>query len=805
MDRSPQQQVPPGASPPGAPSRAAAGEAPGKRTLIAIAALAGAVMGFEIVLLRIFSFVFWHHFAFMVISMALLGFALSGTVLQLGWPRRGSARARAAVAAIGFGVSAVLATVLVSRVPLAPSRLLAEPRQALFLALIYGGFTLPFACGGFGVISLLGGFGARVGRLYGADLAGAGIASVLTVVAIRPLGAEGVVLLWAAVAAAAAGLLDLEAGRRGRGAAAAALAGTFLLALPWSGGLFGLRPGADKGLATLRALPGARVVESEWSAIGRVDAVEGGGGVVWTRNPRRVGGSPPQLLLVIDGDAATPIVQDAGRADSAFLDYTLSSAGPQVFRPHRVLVIGAGGGLDVLTALHHGAREVDAVEVNEIVADLATGRFADFGGRLFARREVRLHRGEGRSFVRRSRERWDLIQLSLIDTWAASQSGAYVLTEGYLYTVEAFRDYLEHLEPGGVLSLTRWVWKVPRESLKLVVVASEALRGLGVERPEEHIALVGLANLGNLLVKPTPFTGDEVRALEALARERGFEILYAPGRRPPNAFGAYFAAADPEAWVAAYPHDVTAATDDAPFFFQFGRWKDLLVFGVGDTAGTASGRGLLLLVLAQGLAASVLLLALPRWLGKRKMRRGDGRPLAYFVAIGLGFMLLEIPLMQRFTLYLGHPVYAVAFVLAALLVAAGAGSAASPRFGRRVDAVFGALIATVLAVALGSPWLLQATLGLPLPARFAVGAAVLLPLGFLLGLPFPMAMSELARGDGRLVGWAWAANGCASVLGPVLAALLAFDLGLSRVLLIGAVAYGAAYWLLRSPWESVTG
>ena len=545
----------------------------------------------------------------------------------------------------------------------------------------------------------------------------------------------------------------------------------------------------------------------------RIDVVEKSSPVRWTWNARARVPLPPQTLIVIDGDASTPIVELDGSSDRLrFLDFTLSSAASQAFHPAEVLVIGAGGGVDVLTALHHGATTVEAVEINPAISRLASTTYAARGEHLFQRDEVDLFTQEGRAFVRQRGKLYDLIQLSLIDTWAASASGAYSLAESYLYTVEAFQDYLDHLTSDGVLTITRWHWEPPRESLKLVTVAVAALQRIGIQDPDRHIIVLGVGRMGSILVQRSPYRDSQITKISEIAAMRGYDVLFARGvhPQPETAFGSFLRSPDRAAFLASYPFDVSPPTDDSPFFFQFGRWSDIRRLGAwSDSPLALSGRLVLLTILAQATVLSFALLAAPLWWRGRRphedRRSNTFNALSYFFLIGLSFMLLEITLMQRFILFLGHPVYALTFVLAVLLIGAGTGSfcADSLAGGRqRPWPVFAAISCLSVVYAVALPKVFTAALSLGLTARIGIGFALIFPLGFLLGIPFPAAISRLSRiGSRSQIGWAWAANGCASVIGPILAVLLAIDFGFTAVMIAAAVGYAGAYAAFLPLWS----
>lgn len=783
----------------------------------AMALIAAAVTLFQIALMRVFSFAIWHHFAFMVISVALLGFGASGVVLQR-FPRVGRRPTRSAAAcALAFAATIMISAWVVAHLRFDPTQIADDPLQLARLALYYAILLIPFTCAGLALVLLLHGCTAAVGRLYASDLAGAGAGATLTIGALAWVGAEGLLWLSATAAAAAAALLrrDDEGGERQRLLLWSAAPLVLGLSLPVAPHVLSIPAGPGKalhGFIDPGRFPDARHVHTEWNIISRIDVVENSGTVTWTANPVRRVPLPPQIQILIDGDAATPIVAAGAEiGPPSFLDAMLSTAALQALRPERVLVIGAGGGVDVLAALHHGARHVDALEINPAIATLVRERYADWSGGLFAREGVHLHVAEGRSFVRHTAQRYDLIQLALVDTWAASASGAYSLTESYLYTVEAFTDYLSRLNDDGALTFTRWLWSPPRETLKLCTTALAALRQLGVREPERHVVVLALGRLGSVLVKRSPFKASDLGALQRVAIEQGFTFLYAPGAQGTNEFTDAIHAPDFGAWNRSYPYDVAPASDDRPFFFQFGRWRDIASFRTnwGESLLVLSGRLVLLSTLAQAALLSVVLLVIPatRSAPGGVPIRGTPPVLGYFAAIGASFMLIEVSLMQRFTLFLGHPVYAIACVLAVLLVAAGAGSWFAPfwvRDGRRPHQVFAGIAALCLAYGLFLPVAFAALLGVSLPVRIAATVGFLAPLGFLLGMPFPLAVVSLRdRGAGSELGWAWAANGCASVIGPLLAVILAMDFGFDVVLAIAALGYAIA-WALFGRWGGLT-
>ncbi len=451
-----------------------------RRVLAAMTLLGGAVVPLEIALVRIFSFSIWHHFAFMVLSIALLGFALSGVLLRI-TPELGTPpRERAGFFALAFAGTAILAVYAACHTRFDPTFLPGHPWEAFPLLILYFVLVIPFTFAGLAVVTLLEANAPSAGTLYGFDLAGAGSSAVLAPWALSAVGAEGLVLSASVLATAAAVLLVWHRGVAVRAVAVLACLAS-VTAVPYSAEIVDVRPGPGKMLGILLVYDhNVRQVSSEWNAVGRVDVLEGAPASSWvTLAPGEL-----ETDIVIDGDAATPVLPLGGGLETfTYLDGIPSTTALEAFAPRDVLVIGSGGGVDVAAAVHHGARHVDAVEVNPIIVRLVTGPYAERLGGLFTRPEVTLHNAEGRSFVRQSERRYDLIQISLVDTWAAASSGAYSLAESYLYTAEAFEDYLAHLSDEGAFTITRWLTTPPREPLRLCTVAVEALRRRGAERP----------------------------------------------------------------------------------------------------------------------------------------------------------------------------------------------------------------------------------------------------------------------------------------------------------------------------------
>jgi hypothetical protein len=583
-----------------------------------------------------------------------------------------------------------------------------------------------------------------------------------------------------------------------------------------------------KGLSYALNVPNARLLTTRSSAIGRIDVVESsairyapGLSLVAPKDAA----IPTQIGLFADGETAGAITAFNGSTDSlGYLDW-MSTAAPYFSRQSspQVCVLGAGGGANILLALRHGAEHVDAVELDANVVRLLRNTFRDFSGALYNRADVDVHVHEARSFVESSRKEWDVIDISLVDSFAATAVGMGAVNESYLYTQEAFATYIRHLRPVGVLSVTRWIRTPPRDEIKLLASAVLTLESMGLN-PAERLVLVRSWATATLLVKREPFLGSETDSLRRWAEDNLFDIAYMPGIRTSEANRFNVLARDwyaeaterllsgkpqREAFFREYPFSVKPATDSQPYFFHFFRWRVLPILLRSEIATWIPfvewGYLILLAALVQSATLGILLVLAPllvlRRNGSSRCRdAGSTRffVFVYFLALGIGFMFVEMSLIQRLVFFLSSPVYAVAIVLAGLLLVSGLGSRWAGRQVARgrdirklalMAAIAVATIAVVYAFAL-SP-LLRLSLEMPLAARIAVALAVMIPLAGM-GMLFPLGLSSLGQVRGELLPWAWAVNGCASVVATSLATVLALGAGFVVVMLSAGACYVVA-------------
>ena len=788
--------------------------------LAAIAVLSAAALAYEVLLLRLFAIVQWHHFAYLSISVALLGIGAAGTFVTVARRRLQAAfPASFVAAAASFAVAALACFAAAERVPFNALEIGWNPHEFLGLAAIYLLLFIPFFCAATALCIAYASFAGQSPRLYAADTLGAGLGSIGLLAALFVLHPAAALRAIFALGLAAAALASWPVMRR----TATALACAALVA-PWL-----LPPAAlelvasdYKDLRQSLRVKGTRIVAERSGPLGVVTAVESP--LAPLRHAPGLSlaasaGPPAQIGLFIDGQAAGAVTRfDGDLAPLACLGDTTSALPYALLARPRVLVLGAGAGSDILQALLHGARAVDAVELDSEIVGMVQQDLGDFSGRPYARPGVNLHVAEARSFVAASRERYDLIQVALLDAFGSSAAGLGSLGENPLYTIEAFDAYLDRLAPGGLLALTRWVSLPPRDSLRLFATAVAALKQRGLAEPGHSLALVRGWSTATLLVKNGAFSPGEIAAIRDFSRKLAFDTAYYPGvaAGETNIFNVlerddFFAATEAllgdhsTAFLVSYKFDLTPITDDRPYFFHFFKWRTLPEFWQLRAQHVLPpldwGYPVLVLALLQATVISALLILLPLAVtdtrhafatAPARLRR---RVPAYFFVLGLGFMAIEIPFLQRFTLFLGHPATAAAVVRAAFLACASLGA----RFAARVPASARwpfALVAAIASLyAFTLPPLLGAAMGLALGWKMLLTLAIVAPLAFCLGIPFPLGLATLAAARAEaLIPWAWGINGFASVIAALAATLAAIHSGQRAVMLLAATLYLLAAW-----------
>src|SRR5216683_5481271 len=788
-----------------------------KMVMAAVALVSFAGLLLELAMTRLFSVVLFYHFAFFAISVALLGLGSGGVFAHVRrqWLNRFDLGSFGTVVCVlnAASIPGVLWVVLHTPVSLAVT-------GANFgkLTVIYLVAAIPFFFTGLLFSVLFARSSGAISVLYGADLAGGASACLLVVPLLNTIGAPDV-LLFSAVLMAVAG--SFWAGSRSVGHLARAIAIIALIFMVWSHRGHKMDVIYAKGM-----LRDPRWIEfSKWNAISRIEVQNHNGG----------------RYVVIDADATTAIMNvdpakwDQDQPSSPTPTHTgfpaaggfnwkksLMAAAPSVanvLRPQGAFaIIGPGGGVDVLRAVANGSPSVTGIEINPIIADtIMRGRYADYALHLYERPEVHIHVTDGRSYLRSTPQQFDVVQMTLVDTWASTAAGAFALSENNLYTVQAFREYFQHLKPEGMIAITRWEFRQPREALRVVAVAMEALHSLGVADLARNFIVASQGPLDEdgipvvVLAKKTAFTEKEESAVQAHFDEyEQLKPLYLPSDPGNNPFADLIASNDPYGFARSYAYNVAPVSDNAPFFFFTLKAGQILgPEGLRNGIDWKVNLGVLvlLLVLAISVVAVLAFLILPLAL---QGRRQSPIPLLYFVAVGLGYILVEIAFIQRFVLFLGHPTYALTVVIFLLMLSSGAGSLVSRRWLSRTATAWMPLLLVIVALTADVfllPQVLTAWVGLRFKYRLVVSALLLAPLGFVMGMPFPTGLralsagpvldvSMVSTGKDNAVEWAWAMNAAASVLGSVLAMVIAIQFGLNVTLASGAAAYLFALLLM---------
>ncbi|MBA4143705.1 MAG: SAM-dependent methyltransferase [Nitrosospira sp.] len=795
---------------------------------IAIGLLSACVLAYEVLLTRLFSIVLWHHFAYMIISAAMLGYGASGAALTLLKDKIAShVGITYAMAAAGMAFLMPMAFLLAQQVPFNPLELLWDKTQLTGLLAIYLLMMLPFFCGGLAIGLVMWHFGSNAGRIYACDILGAGAGSLGVIGALFLMPPDKVLAVITALAllAAAVAILELKMKRIWTGIF---LGLAFLMVVAVPAGWLQGTPSTYKDLSQTLNIAGTRVVEKRSSPLGQVTVVES------PRIPFRhapgmslnaMDEPPPQLGVFVDGDGPSVLTRFDGRLEPlAYLDQLTSALPYHVLKRSditpRVLVLGAGAGSDVLQALYHGAANVDAVELDRNVIDLMKQRFRDFSGDLYSRAGVNVREAEARGFANSTRERYDLVQVALLDSFGVASAGLYGLSESYLYTVEALQTYLSRLTPDGMLAITRWLTLPPRDSLKLFATAVVALERDGMADPAARLVMIRGWKTVTMLVKNSDFTPAEIDAVRDFCRKRSFDLAYYPGMRPDEA-NRYNLLAQPyffegavallgsqrQDFIDRYKFYIEPATDDRPYFFRLFKWSTAAeLLALREQGGMPLldwSYPLLVATLIQACVASVLLILVPLAVSRARHALPTAPTALYFLAIGLAFMFMEIAFIQKFLLFLAHPLYAVAVVLCAFLVFAAAGSWLAGRWQNRSANSRHLTMAIIVMAALSLlylailPGVFQSLSHLPDSAKIAISVALIAPLAVCMGMPFPTGTMRLARTAQSSIPWAWAINGFASVVGAVLATLLAIHLGFAAVILLAVAIYVAAAFALR--------
>ncbi|MCB9695379.1 MAG: hypothetical protein H6738_01175 [Alphaproteobacteria bacterium] len=821
--------MPHDAAPPPRPTMAALG---------AMFLVAGAILVMQVAFSRVLSVIASYHAAFLVASLAMLGLtasAIDAYARKVKHPDAfGPDHAARAAGRAALGLTASLFVLLEA------GRW--ESISSLGVLIGVFGVLFTFHQGGYVIAWLLDHYAADVSRVYFVDLVGAATGCVVAVLLLGFLPAPVVMLACGAAIATGGVLLATDKRLPAFGAAVALTATLMGTTTP----LFQVHRAKDQSqhdilwerwnrLARVTVVPETPGLAQAVALLRRdrtvseaeIEQLAGSWRLGWGASRNHTGPVPNMMWIQLDADAGTPIIEGGTTADLGFLEWDVTSAAHHLRkgRIDRSFVIGGGGGRDILTALQFGAKQVDVVEINPSVVEVVRHGFPDVvRAPPYDDPRVSLTLGEGRSVLASTEGRYDVIQMSLVDTWAASMAGAMVLSENTLYTQEAFDAYVAHLDDDGVLSISRWYdppsWEEASalgnswaETARVVRLSATALANNGIDHPEDHIALVyarGYLGAGvcTVVTSRAPLDDDDRAALQRLVDVQGFGVLWPPpadGTTPVEDHGwDVEGVLTGDETVLAHPQfDLATPTDERPFFFNVRRplrsWVDA-AFAWDHRLGSQATLVFAVALALLGLVGGVLV--------TRPLRELEVRaplvPALYFGGIGVGFMAIEMALIQRYIVFLGHPTYALSVVLASLLLGSGIGSGLTSRVRspeRAIPVIVGLVIAATLLSAFALPPLLLATLSQPLPVRVALAVAGILPQALCMGTLWPLGVRLLiARGLGAATPWMWATNGFLGVLASVFAVFLATLYGYTAVLALAAVAYAMTGLASRMRW-----
>lgn len=784
---------------------------------------------FEIALIRVFSVAQWYHFAFLVVSIAMLGLGAAGSFLTIftKWQQRVSLNQLSNLAFF-FAIGVVVSYFLTNNIPFDQQKITWDVFQFIYLLLYYCILAIPPFFTGLILASVYTKYSQHIGKLYFVDLFGAAIGSVVVLkVSSLSSGLGGI------GTAAFCGFLSsfLFSPRLRRGL-------TNLVFVSLLGGLWIIKPSfislnmsEYKALPQLLFPPDSKILRTEWTPLARIDFVQSplvhfAPGL----SLRSYASLPTQLGVVIDGGNLNAVTMfDGNPASLTFVDNLPSAMPYHLSEITSVLVLEPFGGLELLTALYFGAPNIESAGIYNRISKIVAEDFSGFSGGLFCNFQIKMNTISPRAFLKQTKQKYDLICLPISDSFGAAGTGIYGPSEDYLFTRESFTECFQNLSENGWLYVACYLLPPLRQELRLISLAVSALETTGKQNPEAHLIAIRTLETFSLLVKPGQIKANEIDVLKKFCNGRGFDLVYYPGieSKELNRFNRFDKPIVHEAFMAImknstrekfyknYLYDVRPTSDNRPFFGHFFRRDKLREeyesMGHKWTAFFEGGY-LVVALFFQACLVSLVFIVLPLILGKHRSgavrsRKGIGAILSYFFSIGLAYMLIEIVLIQRFVLFLDHPLYAASAVIGSLLISSACGSYISRKFNPgllwNIHRHFLVLCLLLAFFMVFLSRILAAWIGHDLIERYLFAIFLIAIPGFLMGFPFPVGIRKLGSTGEHVVPWAYCANGSASVIGSSLAVLLALEWGFSWVMAVAISFYLIASlsglrWITRS-------
>lgn len=798
-------------------------------------------LAFELLQTRILSVIYFHHVVYLTVTIALMGFGISGALASIYNKKLLNNPSKyLALFSWLFSISIILSISIIAY----SVNLFIEQVTIKKLIFSYTILIIPFIFSGLVISLLLMHRSKLIHKLYFTDLVSSGLGTALFIILIGPIGGEGLVFFLAIMAALAALSFSMLK-KENKKTQIIIILYIFLIFIGWTtskNSIINIKPENYKWMAMIYdeiVHPDAKLEQVKWTPISRIEILTDPTGHLaryWQES------SPDSYrMMTADGDSHTLIhskeniylitkkIQENNDSHLTNLAYKLKN-NPEV------LVIGVGGGYDIICSLAYNAKNVIGVELNPANYNFTKNIYKDFHGDFFSKDNITLINDEGRSYIRRCSKEFDIIQISAIDTFAALSSGAYVLSENYLYTVEAFKEYINHLKNNGILSIYRWFFEEkPRETLRLSALAIEAYRELNILNPEKHIAIIGSPGWASSLFKKSEFTIDEIKIIEDYTKRFNWTVLFFPKILPPKQQKIYekiyykeisnrilltdstifndlfrsYTENKLKEFYNNYSYKVNPVYDNKPFFFEYNKLNIKNLFSQKGYIELLRGNisnFVLYVLLIEILVITGVLIIWPLWRHYKEGLRVKRKYsiITYFSALGIGFMFIEISLMQKFVLFLGHPIYSISVVLTSMLIFSGIGSYVAGKFPLKFVTT---ILISILAISIIGiinlfflPKIFNIFLKYTVSYRILISILILAPLSFFMGMPFPSGLRVVDQVSKKLIPWAWGINGASSVLSSVVAIILALNFGFSFVLFLAIMIYaiGGAQFYIRS-------
>ena len=778
--------------------------------------------------MRLFSIVQWYHFAYMVISIALLGFAASGTLLALIQNRRKKPLTEQHFAflfsciALLLFIFTVASFSLAQTIPFSPFQLVWQKRQYLFLAGYYVLFFIPFFLAGCFIGLNFMYFKKTIARVYFFNLLGSGAGVLIAFLAFYFL--PPALLLIVSIFFAFLGfLISAQKTIRTKFFLILHIVGILCLFIfVMKGGVY-LKISPYKGISTSLQLPGARLEYKKYSPLGLVQVVDApslryapGLSLTYTQD-----GPPPQKEIFVDGNSYGAITNFKGdRSKLEYLDYTTFALAYHVISPQRDLILNSGSGTQVLAALYHSSPYIQGVESHPAIVNLLRGPLRSFSQNIYNRQpHITVDIASPREFMAREVSAYDLIQLGLIGSWGGMDGGIYATGENYMYTIEAFQEYFEHLKPQGIFSASAWLSSPPRSFLKLIALSIETLDKKMRGDISRSVVVIRSWATGTVLMKKGEFSFAELIKIKDFCKRRAFDVVYYPGIDQ-GEINLYSVLEKPVYYEGIckmlrkdtrdelyknHVFNIKPPTDDKPYFFHFFRLSSL--FYLLKTLGrewipfVEWGYVVLWGTLAQALIVAPLFMFLPLIFIRNKERLASlekAKIVSYFSLLGLAFMFIEMGYIQKFIFLLTHPIFSLALVLFTVMFFSGIGSLLSSRMGEKSRWIpFMGIVFFSCIYLIFLDGLLKIFLPFPFPLKCIAVVILLAPLALFMGMPFPIGLQIVSDKGSSYIPWVWGINGVASVIAPVLGSLLSVCLGFRILMGISLLLYGVAGWIIH--------